>query len=141
MWRRMFLSNFMSDILLLLPIALTGLLMGWAGGRVVAGVDPGTAAAVGGFLWDMGLRFAADGTVAMVIGWLACIWAIGLVARVVAKSGARGLIDDAMSALDRMPAFGTVRKSVKQVVSMFGDGTARLKAMRVVMCRGGGGVA
>ncbi len=140
MWRRLFLSNFVSGILLLLPIALTGLLMAWAGGKIVAAVGPNTA--IGAFLQDIGLRFVANPSVAAVIGWLlvlACVWFIGLGAKLGAKSGARSLIDDMMSGLDRIPAFGTVHKSVKQVVSMFNGGSSQLKAMKVVMCRIGEG--
>jgi len=141
MWRRLFLSNFLSGLLLLLPIALTGLLMAWAGGKVVAAVGPGTT--IGIFLQDVGLRFAANPSVAAAIGWLlvlACVWFIGLGVKLGAKSGAKSLIDDAMSGLDRIPAFGTVHKSVKQVVGMFGgDGSSQLKAMKVVMCRLGEG--
>lgn len=136
MWRRLFLSNFVSGLLLLLPIALTVLLMVWVGGKVVAAVGPGTA--IGGFLQDVGLRFVANPSVAAAIGWLLVlvgIWLIGLGVKLGAKSGAKRLIDDMMSGLDRIPAFGTVHKSVKQVVTMFaGDGSSRLKAMKVVMC-------
>lgn len=137
MWRRLFLSNFVSGLLLLLPIALTGLLMAWAGSKVVTAVGPGTM--IGDFLQDVGLHFAANESVAAVVGWLlvlVCIWVVGLFAKLVAKSGAKSIIDDAMSTLDRIPAFGTVYKSVKQVVSMFGrDGLSQLKDMKVVMCR------
>ncbi len=140
MWRRLFLSSFMSGLLLLLPIALTGSLMAWAGGKVVAVVGPGTA--VGDFLRDVGLHFAANESVAAVVGWLlvlACIWLIGLGASMAAKSGAKSIIDDMVAWLDRIPAFGTVHKSVKQVISMFGGDGSSLKSMRVVMCRLGEG--
>jgi len=138
LWRRVFLANLTAGLGVWIPIALTVVLGTWAAGHLVAFVGPGTP--VGDFLRGLGLRFVDDAMVATVIGWVAVglvVWITGLLALLTARSKAKNMVD---GALDRIPAFGTVHKSLRQVTGlMLGDGAADLKKMSVVMCRFGEG--
>lgn len=145
LWRRVFLSSFMAGLGVWVPIALTVALAGWLGSRLVGAVGPGTY--VGDLLQGFGLRIVeGNERVATAIGWLLVvlgIWLTGLLVMLAAKSKARGLVQGLLDRLDRVPAFGVVHKTVKQVVTMMlgGEGAVDLKKMSVVMCRlGGAGV-
>ena len=132
-WNRIFLSNFTPGVAVVLPLALTAAVIWLAGGWVASKVGPGTS--IGGSLQALGLRFVADEGIATAVGWLAVtavVCLIGAVARFVARSKARNLVDDIHRAIGNIPIVGFVHKPFSQVVQMLKkDG---LKAMRPVSC-------
>jgi len=138
LWRRVVVSNLTAGLGVWIPLALTAVLGTWAAGHLVGLVGPGTY--FGDLLRGLGLKFVDNPTVATAIGWLvvaAVVWLTGVLVLLSARSKARNAWD---GAIDRIPAFGTVHKSLRQVTGlMLGDGAADLKKMTVVMCRFGEG--
>jgi len=142
LWKTGIVSTFLAGFFVVLPIAITFALMGWAGNVLADWVGPG--AKLGEALRAVGLRFVANETVAWVIGWaivLAAIWALG----VLVKSMSRHKLDEAFrAAVERIPVFNILYKPVAQVVGMLKRDGGDMKGMNVVYCafgaEGGAGI-
>jgi len=127
---------FLAGVLLLLPLAVTAGVIGWAVTFIYGFVGPGTF--VGRFLTSIGLGFSSSSLVAYLIGILvvlAVVYALGLVAILVQER-----LQDALDRImRRIPLVGTLYDLIRRFVSMVDqrdvDG---LKSMSPVWCFFGG---
>lgn len=137
-WRSGIVGNLIAGSLVLLPLVLTILIIGWMIGVVAAVLGPGSW--FGDLLTSGGEAIVGPKreVIAFVIGVaiaLAGIWIIGVLVR----GQARRALDQSLDGvLARVPLFRTVYRPVSQVVRMFAGSNADLTAMSVVMCRLGG---
>jgi uncharacterized membrane protein len=127
---------FLAGVLLLLPLAVTAGVIGWAISFIYGFVGPGTF--VGRFLTSIGLGFSSSSVVAYLIGILvvvAIVYLLGLVA-ILLQERLQESLDRVMR---RIPLVGTVYDLIRRFVSMMDrrddDG---LKSMSPVWCFFGG---
>jgi uncharacterized membrane protein len=125
-------------LLVLLPLVLTVVIIGWIVGVVAAILGPGTW--FGDLLTSGGQAVVGQKreVIAFIVGVglaLAGLWFLGLVVRVQARRALDQTFDDVFG---RVPLFRAVYRPVSQVVRMFAGSNADLAAMSVVMCRLGG---
>jgi len=135
-FRRSVVTTFLAGVFVILPIAITLAIMGWAGAKVQEFVGPGSL--VGRALRNVGLRFVTNDTVALLIGWalvILAIWVLGVVVRSKAKGKVKGLID---YSINRVPLVRSIYGPVSQVVGMLKrEEKADMLRMPVVFCRFG----
>jgi uncharacterized membrane protein len=127
---------FLAGVLLLLPLAVTAGVIGWAVTFIYGFVGPGTF--VGRFLTSIGLGFSSSSLVAYLIGILvvlAVVYALGLVAILVQER-----LQDALDRImRRIPLVGTLYDLIRRFVSMVDQRDAEgLKSMSPVWCFFGG---
>jgi uncharacterized membrane protein len=129
---------FVAGTLSILPVALTAAIVVWLGNFLWQCLGPGTL--VGESLRNVGLRFAANQTVAYCLGAVvvvAVVFAIG----VVVESGARNLVQRIIdAAMKRIPLVGNLYGTSKQLVGLFDKSDPKkLQGMSAVYCHFGSG--
>ncbi|MDQ2078615.1 DUF502 domain-containing protein [Xanthobacteraceae bacterium Astr-EGSB] len=137
-WRTSIIGNLVAGSLVILPLVLTVLIIGWAINWIVAVAGPGTwfgdiltfggAALIGP--QREGLTFLIG-----VVLMLFILWLLGLAVRAQAQRTAAHVIDDLFA---KVPLFRTVYRPISQVVRLFARSNADLAGLPVVMCRLGG---
>ena len=137
-WRTGIVGNLVTGSIILLPLVLTVLIIGWIVGAVAAVMGPGTW--FGDLLTSGGQAFVGPKRelIAFLVGAviaLAGLWLLGLMVR---GSARRALAQTFDSMLAKVPLFRAVYRPVSQVVRLFAGSNADLSAMSVVMCRLGG---
>jgi uncharacterized membrane protein len=137
-WRTGIVGNLVTGSLVLLPLVLTILIIGWIVGAVAAILGPGTW--FGDLLTSGGQAVIGEkrDLIAFLIGAaiaLIGLWLLGVVVRTQARRALDQSFDDL---LGRVPLFRAVYRPVSQVVRMFAGSNADLATMSVVMCRLGG---
>ncbi len=133
LWKRGFISNFLTGLFAILPLMITLWIMNWVASwlRALVGAD----SFIGGGLRDLGLQFAANQYVATAIGWLlviSCIWLLGLFVSGTALNRWQVWFDGTFR---RIPLVKSIYGPVKQVVEMFSNqDESAMSGMRVVHC-------
>jgi uncharacterized membrane protein len=122
-----------TGIVVLLPVVITVMIMGWVGTQIVHLVGPQTL--IGVVLREVGLQLVTDPTIATVIGWtlvLLTIWTLGLLI----QSTARHQFDTMFhTVMHRIPLIGTIYKPVAHVVGLLSrEAQEDLQGMSVVFC-------
>ena len=133
LWYRWIGSAFVTGVVVLLPVVITVMIMGWAGTQLVYLVGPQTL--IGGVLRSVGFHLVTDPTIATVVGWalvLLTIWTLGLFI----QSTARHQFDTMFhTVMHRIPLIGTVYKPVAHVVGLLSrEAQEDLQGMSVVFC-------
>ena len=108
-WRTGFLSTFLAGLFAVLPIVITVGIMASVGGLLQAWLGPESF--VGKALFQLGLRFVTDPTVASVLGWVAvllAIWLLGALLKSVGKKRIETAFDAAVERI-RSSTFSTDR--------------------------------
>jgi uncharacterized membrane protein len=137
-WKTGILGNLLTGSLVLLPLVLTILIIGWIVGAVAAVIGPGTW--FGELLTSSGEAIIGQKRelIAFVIGAaiaLVGLWLLGIMIR----GQARRALDQTFDRiLGRLPIFRAIYRPVSQVVRLFAGSNPDLAAMSVVMCRLGG---
>ena len=137
-WRTGIIGNLVTGALVLLPLVLTVLIIGWIITALVSALGPDTW--FGNLLIRGGATIVGEKRelIAFLIGagiGLIGIWVLGLAVRTQAQRTLAQTID---SVFARVPLFRAVYRPVSQVVRMFAGSTAELVGLPVVMCRLGG---
>jgi uncharacterized membrane protein len=137
-WRTGIVGNLLGGLLVLLPLVLTIVIIGWIVGVVAAILGPGTW--FGDLLTSSGEALIGQKreVIAFVVGAglaLAGLWFLGLIVRVQARRALDETFDDIFG---RVPLLRAIYRPVSQVVRMFAGSNADLATMSVVMCRLGG---
>ena len=129
---------FLAGVFALLPLIVTVGVIGWVAGFLADFIGPDSI--LGGGLRHLGLHFAADSTLAYLIGALLVLGLVFMVG-VFVEAGARNLFQRLTDGiLSRIPIIGSIYGTSKQVVAMFEKKEdANLKGMTVVFCLFGGG--
>ena len=132
-----FLRTLLSGFLLLLPVAITAVLVIWLGTYIFAYVAPGSM--FGNTLTAIGLGFTGSTVVAYLIGLvvlLTFVYILGLIVESGLRHRFSGFIDNTMRSI---PVVRNVYDLIKRFVAIMdakdGDG---LKGMRPVWCYFGG---
>lgn len=137
-WTTGIIGNLVAGLLIVLPLMLTIVIIGWIVGVVATILGPGTwfgelltssGAAVIGAKRDF-IAFLVGAVLALV-----GLWLLGLVVRVQARRALDETFDDL---LGQVPLFRAIYRPVSQVVRMFAGANTDLATMSVVMCRLGG---
>jgi uncharacterized membrane protein len=137
-WMTGIVGNLLAGLLVLLPLMLTIVIIGWIVGVVAAFLGPGSW--FGDLLTSSGKAIIGPtrDIIAFVVGAilaLAGLWMLGLMVRIRARRALDQTFDDI---LGRVPLFRAIYRPVSQVVRMFAGSNADLTGMLVVMCRLGG---
>jgi uncharacterized membrane protein len=137
-WRTGIIGNLLTGLLVLLPLVLTMLIIGWIVGAVAAILGPGSW--FGELLTSGGEAIIGQKRelIAFLIGAaiaLVGLWLIGLTVRVQARRALDQTFDEVLS---KVPLFRAVYRPVSQVVRLLAGSNPDLSAMSVVMCRLGG---
>lgn len=138
LWRTGIVGNLVTGSLVLLPLVLTILIIGWMVGVVAAVLGPNTW--FGGLLTSGGEAIVGPKRelIAFLIGIaiaLVGLWLLGLVVRGQARRALDKTFDGILA---RVPLFRAIYRPVSQVVRLFAGSNADLATMSVVMCRLGG---
>lgn len=138
LWQTGIVGNLLAGSLVLLPLVLSMLIIGWMIGIVATVLGPdswfGEVLISGGQTLVGPKRELIAFFIGIAIA-LAGIWLVGLLVR----SQARRALDQSFdSALAKVPLFRTIYRPVAQVVRLFAGGNADLASLSVVMCRLGG---
>ncbi len=138
LWRTGVVGNLVTGSIVLLPLVLTILIIGWMVGAVAAVLGPGSW--FGELLTSGGEAIVGPKRelIAFLIGVaiaLAGIWLLGLLVRGQARRALDKTFDGLLA---RVPLFRAIYRPVSQVVRLFAGSNADLAAMSVVMCRLGG---
>lgn len=138
LWRTGIVGNLLAGSLVLLPLVLTILIIGWMVGVVAAVLGPGSW--FGELLTSGGEAIVGPKRefIAFVIGaaiGLVGIWVVGLLLRGQARRAVDQTFDGVLA---RVPLFRAIYRPVSQVVRLFAGSNADLATMSVVMCRLGG---
>ena len=132
-WRTGLLSTFLAGLFAVLPIVITIGIMAWVGGVLKAWLGPESF--VGKALFQMGLRFVTDPTVASVLGWVVVLLAIWLLGALLKSVGKKRIERAFHAAMERIPLVNVLYGPVAQVVDMLQrDPTDKLQGMNVVYC-------
>jgi uncharacterized membrane protein len=132
-WKTGILSTFLAGLFALLPIAITVGIMAWAGGLLKEWLGPDSS--VGQALFQLGLRFVTDATVASVLGWVAVLLAIWLLGALLKSVGKKRIEKTLHAAMEQIPLVNVLYRPVAQLVEMIQrDPTDKLKGMNVVYC-------
>ena len=142
-WKTGILSTFLAGLFAVLPIVITVGIMVWVGGVLKAWLGPESF--VGKTLFQMGLRFVTDPTVASVLGWVAVLLAIWFLGALLKSVGKKRIEKTFNAAVERIPLVNVLYRPVSQVVEMLQrDPTDKIQGMSVVYCafglEGGAGV-
>ena len=137
-WRAGIIGNLLTGLLVLLPLVLTILIIGWIVGVVGAILGPGSW--FGELLTSGGEAIVGQQRelIAFLIGAaiaLVGLWLIGLIVRAQARRALDQTFDELLS---KVPLFRAVYRPVSQVVRLLAGSNPDLSAMSVVMCRLGG---
>jgi uncharacterized membrane protein len=137
-WRTGIIGNLLTGLLVLLPLVLTMLIIGWIVGAVAAILGPGSW--FGELLTSGGEAIIGQKRelIAFLIGAaiaLVGLWLIGLTVRVQARRALDQTFDEVLS---KVPLFRAVYRPVSHVVRLLAGSNPDLSAMSVVMCRLGG---
>jgi len=137
-WRTRVISNVVTGSLVLLPLVLTVLIIGWIINTLVALLGPETW--FGGLLTSGGAAIVGEKLelIAFLIGasiGLFGLWLLGLTIRAQAQRTLDQVLDGLLA---RVPLFRTIYRPVSQVVRVFAGSKAELVGLPVVMCRFGG---
>jgi uncharacterized membrane protein len=137
LWNRSICSTFLAGLFVILPVAITVAIMVWVGGIAQEWLGPESI--IGRALREVGLRFIANETVALVLGWAIAIVVIWLVGALV-KSAAKYRLAEAFDgALNRLPLIGAIHRPVSQAITMLKQkDSPEMKSMDVVYCEFGG---
>ena len=141
-WKTGMLSTFLTGLFAVLPIVITMGIMAWVGGVLKAWLGPESL--VGKGLFQMGLQFVTDPTVASVLGWVAVLLAIWLLGAVLKSVGKKRIEKTFNTAVERIPLVNVLYRPVAQVVDLLQrKPTDTMQGMSVVYCafgrEGGGG--
>ena len=132
-WNTGIVSTFLAGFFVVLPIAITVAIMGWAGSVIKQWLGPGSP--VGNALSYVGLRFVTNPIVATVVGWLTvlvALWLLGVFVKSMGRSRVQKMFN---TAVERIPLINILYKPVAQVIDMFKqDGQDEMKGMSVVYC-------
>jgi uncharacterized membrane protein len=132
-----FLRTLLSGFLLLLPVAVTAVLVIWLGTYIFAYVAPGSV--FGNALTTIGLGFTGSTVIAYAIGLfvlLTFVYILGLIVESSLRARFSGLIDSLMG---RIPLVRNVYDLIKRFVAiMDAKDSDGLKGMRPVWCYFGG---
>ncbi len=133
LWKRGFISNFLTGLFAILPLMITLWIMNWVASWLRSLVGPDSL--IGGGLRELGLHFAANRWVATGIGWLlviACIWFVGLMVSGTALYRWQQWFDGTFR---KIPIVKSIYGPVKQVVELFSkQDESAVSGMRVVHC-------
>jgi uncharacterized membrane protein len=137
-WSTGIVGNLLGGLLVLLPLVLTIVIIGWIVNIVAAILGPGSW--FGDLLTSGGKALIGQKreVIAFVVGAglaLAGLWFLGLMVRVQARRALDETFDDIFG---RVPLLRAIYRPVSQVVRMFAGSNADLATMSVVMCRLGG---
>lgn len=138
MWRTGIIGNLVTGSLVLLPLVLTVLIIGWIVNAVVAALGPGTW--FGDLLTQGGAAIVGQKRelFAFLIGagiGLIGLWLLGVTVR----TQAQRTLDQALdNVLTKVPLFRAIYRPVSQVVRVFAGSKAELLGLPVVICRLGG---
>jgi uncharacterized membrane protein len=139
LWSTGIVGTFLTGVFVLLPVALTFVILDWMIGKIAGVVGPGSL--LGDLLTSGGGTIIGPnhGIIAFILGLLialALVWLIGLFVRTLAKQRFNRFIDNVF---ERLPFVRSIYKPVAQVVRLLsGDGDEKFKGMAVVTCRLGG---
>lgn len=137
LWNRSIHSTFLAGLFVVLPVAITVAIMVWVGGIAQEWLGPESI--VGGALRAVGLRFIANETVALVLGWAIVIIVIWLVGALVKSAAKYRLAEAFEAAMNRLPLIGAIHRPVSQVITMLKQkDSPEMKGMDVVYCEFGG---
>jgi len=137
LWKTGILSTFLAGLFAVLPIVLTIGIMAWVGGVLKAWL--GAESFVGKALFQMGLRFATDPTIASLLGWVVVLLAIWLLGALLKSVGKQRLEMTFHAAMERVPLVNVLYRPIAQVVEMLqGDSADKMQGMKVVYCAFGG---
>ncbi len=132
-WKTGMLSTFLAGLFAVLPIVITVGIMAWVGGLLKAWLGPESF--VGKALFQMGLRFVTDPTVASVLGWVAVLLAIWFLGALLKSVGKKRIEKTFNAAVERIPLVNVLYRPVAQVVEMLQrDPTDKMQGMNVVYC-------
>jgi uncharacterized membrane protein len=134
-------TTWLAGLLLLLPLALTLAVLGWAFNLVNRLIGPGSV--IGGLFAKLGYPFSSNSSVAYLLGTLvllAVIYLLGLVAQAGLTGPLQSLVDRTVR---RIPVLGGLYNLVDRFVGVLDqEKGADILAMRPVWCFfGGDGVA
>lgn len=137
-WKTGIAGNLLAGLLVVLPLVLTVLIIGWLVGIVAAIIGPGSW--FGELLTTGGAAIVGQKRelIAFLIGaaiGLAGLWLLGLIVRAQARRALDQTFDEM---LGRVPLFRAIYRPVSQVVRLLAGSNPDLTAMSVVMCRLGG---
>ena len=136
-WRTGLLSTFLAGLFAVLPIMITVGIMAWVGGLLQAWLGPESY--VGKALFQLGLRFVTDPTVASVLGWLGVLLVIWLLGALLKSVGKKRIEKAFNGAVERIPLVNVLYRPVAQVVDLLErDPTDTIQGMSVVYCAFGG---
>ncbi len=132
-WKTGILSTFLAGLFAVLPIVVTIGIMAWGGGLLKEWLGPESF--VGEALFQLGLQFVTDPTVASALGWVAVLLAIWLLGALLTSVGKRRIEKTFHAAMERIPLVNVLYRPVAQVVDMLQrDPTDKLQGMKVVHC-------
>lgn len=132
-WKTGILSTFLAGLFAVLPIVITVGIMAWVGGLLKAWLGPESF--VGKALFQMGLRFVTDPTVATVLGWVIVVLAIWVLGALLKSVGRKRVEMAFNAAVERIPLVNVLYRPVAQVVEMLQrDPSAKMQGMKVVYC-------
>ena len=137
-WRAGIVGNLVTGSLVILPVVLTVLIIGWMVSIVLALIGPGSI--IGDVLTSGGSAFVGPKRelIAFWLGAAIAILALWLVGFLVRSQARRALDQTVDGILAQVPLFRSVYKPVSQVVRLFAGSNPDLSSMSVVMCRFGG---
>ncbi len=140
LWRHGIVSTFMTGLFVVLPLALTIAIMGWAASMVVSWIGPGSP--FGQVLHSIGLGLLEDEEtskwVGTAIGWVIVILGIWLLGAIVKNATRQGLEESLHRWMERIPVISAIYKPVSQVVSMLKkDDKSEMQGMTAVYCQFG----
>ena len=137
-WRTGIIGNLVTGALVLLPLVLTVLIIGWIITALVSALGPDTW--FGNLLIRGGATIVGEKRelIAFLIGAGIGLIGIGVLGLAVRTQAQRTLAQTIDSVFARVPLFRAVYRPVSQVVRMFAGSTAELVGLPVVMCRLGG---
>ncbi len=127
------LRYFLAGVFAVLPLVVTVAIVIWVAGFLEGFVGPQTR--MGSLVQRLGLRFANEGTLAYITGWilvLALVFLLGVAVEAGAKRIMQRLVD---AVLNRVPLINGIYNTSKQLVSMLDkQEQADLQGMSVVYC-------
>jgi uncharacterized membrane protein len=141
-WKTGVLSTFLAGLFAVLPIIITVGIMIWVGGLLKAWLGPESF--VGKALFQLGLQFVTDPTVASALGWVSVLLAIWLLGALLASVGKKRIEKTFNAAVERIPLVNVLYRPITQVVDLLQrNPTDTMQGMSVVYCafgrEGGGG--
>ena len=132
-WRRGVVSTFLAGFFIVLPIAITIGIMSWAGSKLQEWLGPKSY--FGQMLTSIGMRYATDQSVAMLVGWVIVLAGIWLLGAFVKTAGIRKVRETFDHMVNRIPIVSQFYGPVSQVVDLLKqDEQDKMEGMNVVFC-------